>query len=425
MRLFLFAVSILVVACATVQCADKVRGIDDLTGSEQSLLSSCNKFSVDMFRQVVANAPATQNVFVSPLSVSYALGLCYNGAVGKTREAIGNTLQLAGLSLDELDQAYHNLTEILIATDPEVDLQIGNSFWSDQGKPIRAEFIDLAKTWFDARVEEIDFQAPGAADEINAWVSRATNGKITKMIQPPINSNIAAILFNAIYFKGKWRCQFDQDRTRADTFHLADGATSECRMMHIGSHDCEKPSLVSWYSDPEVWVLDMPYGGGNYRMSIIVPNRDTDDINDIQRSIDEVIADLTEKKWRTWQGGDTPGKFSLSLPRFKFSLELSLSSLLKTLGMEIAFDRARADFSNLFADTVGWIDEIKQKTFIQVDEKGTEAAAVTEVLDVSAAMPNSRHEIVCDRPFLIVIHEDVSGAILFIGRIANPVWEEE
>jgi serine protease inhibitor len=404
-----------------------------LTTQETSLLVSCNKFGLNLFREVVANTPATDNVFISPLSVSYALGLCYDGANGETRTAIGNTLQIAGLSIEEMNKAYHDLTEILVNADPVVDFRVANSFWSRQGKAIQPGFVDLAKTWFDARVEEIDFQAPWAADTINGWVSEATNDKIKKMVKPPINPNTAAMLFNAIYFKGTWMFPFDTVDTHAGTFYLADGTTTSCRLMVKNQEDCQQGDTASrntwtdtnitWYQDDEVIVLSMPYGKGDYRMSVVIPNRrdQLTDQEDPSKSIDAVISHLTYEKWSSWLAGDTPYEFTLELPRFKFGYEVGLSDILKSLGMQIAFDAGRADFSNLFSDSVGWIDEVKQKTFVQVDEKGTEAAAVTQVVFGDGYTP----PLVCDRPFLIVIHEDVSGAILFMGRIANPVWEEE
>ncbi len=409
-----------------------VRTPAQLTAQETGLLNSCNKFGLNLFREIVANSPATENVFISPLSVSYALGLCYNGANEETRTAIGQTLQLTGISLEELNKAYHDLTEILIKADPEVDFRVGNSFWSRQGKAIQPDFIDMAQTWFDARVEEIDFQAPGAADTINGWVSQATNGKITEMIKPPISGDIAAMLFNAIYFKGTWMFPFDTADTRPTDFHLADGSITQCRMMFKSQEDCQQGDAsnmfslhtdtnITWYEDSEVFVLGMPYGAGNYKMSIIIPNRWYGyPNNDSTKSIDDIIGALTHEKWLTWLGGHTPGQFNLGLPRIKFGYDVTLNDVLKTLGMEIAFNSGQADFSNLFSDGVGWIDEVKQKTFIQVDEKGTEAAAVTQVVFADSMPP----QLICDRPFLIVIHESVSGAILFMGRIANPVWED-
>jgi len=173
--------------------------------------------------------------------------MCYNGAEGDTREAIGSVLELADLSLEEMNQAYFAATRILVQADSLVDFRVANSFWSRQGKVIQPDFIDLAQTYFDAQIEEIDFQAPWATDTINAWVNRATNGKITDMVEPPISSNVAAMLFNAIYFKGSWMFPFDTADTRTEVFHLADGSDTQCRMMHLTELDC----LMQLSRDPE------------------------------------------------------------------------------------------------------------------------------------------------------------------------------
>jgi len=406
-----------------------------LTDQEKDLLASCNSFGLKLFKEVNASTPNTENVFISPLSASYALGMAYNGAKGETRVAIANTLEFAGLPVDEVNQVYHDLTAILTGADPLVQMSLANSLWSRQGKAIVPEFSDVCRQFFDARVEEIDFQAPWAADTINAWVTNATGGKIDDMVQPPLSPDIAAMLFNAIYFKGSWMFPFDTADTRTVIFHLADGTATECRMMSKDEADCQKPgpaypsnphdthtdTNITWYSDDEVLVLGMPYGAGDYRMSIVLPNPGWDWPPSDSVSIDGVIAGLTYEKWTTWLGGNTPNKFDLGLPRFRFKYDVSFKDMLIALGMEIAFDAGRADFSNLFSDGVGWIDEVKHKTFVQVDEKGTEAAAVTQIIFIDSAPP----QMICNRPFLIVIHEDVSGAILFIGKIANPVWEEE
>lgn len=441
MRIYVLFIPLVMLVLSSLQCSDQpsdsrsespvYRTTAELTSQEISVLTSSNKFGLNLFREITAQTPATENIFFSPLSASYALAMCYNGANSDTRKAIGSTLELPDLSPEEINQAFHDATRILVQADPLVDFRSANSFWSRKGKAIQPAFINIANTYYDARVEEIDFQAPGAPDTINSWVSRATNGKITVMVKPPISPDIAAMLFNAIYFKGNWMYPFDTADTRNAPFHLADGSEVQCRMMHLDQKDCliqlsgvyqpVTDTNITYYEDSEVFVLGMPYGRGDFRMSIIIPNRWYGyPNNDTTKSIDDIIAGLTLEKWAVWTSGRTPFEFILGLPRFKFGDEIGLTKLLKILGMEIAFIPEMADFSNLFADGVGWIDDVKQKTFIQVDEKGTEAAAVTQVTFAdSAPWP-----IICDRPFLIVIHEDNSGAILFMGRIANPVWED-
>ncbi len=403
------------------------RTLAQLTQQESSLLESTNGFGLSLFREIADLADNTENVFISPLSVSYNLGLCYNGASGSTREAIGSTLELAGLSTDELNAAYRDITQILSAADPLVDFSTANSFWSRQGKGIQPQFIDVARKYFEGRVEEIDLQAPWAADTINGWVKRATNDKITEMVTPPIDPSTVAMLMNAIYFNGSWMFPFDTAKTRVDTFHLADGSVAECQMMRLeeDDHAIEHPSMAGFlipdtnatcYVNAYLKAVSLPYGAGDYRMTIILPGG----YFNPGVTIDDVIDSLTLENWSDWVDQLRPDKFYISLPRFRFGCETALNDVLTALGMGIAFDPGQADFGNLFSDGVGWIDEVKQKAFIQVDERGTEAAAVTQTIFQDALPP----DLVCDRPFLLVIHEDVSGAILFLGKIANPVWEE-
>jgi serpin B len=399
----------------------------EFTATENSLLESANKFGINLFREIAHSTAGTENIFISPLSVSYALGLCYDGADGDTREAIGATLQMSDLSLTEMNEAYRAVTEVLTGTDPLVTFQTANSFWSRQGKAIQPEFIDLAKTYFDARVEEIDFQQPWAADTINAWVANATNDKITKMIEPPISPDIAAILMNAIYFKGDWMFQFDTDKTREMPFYLDDGGETRCDMMYLAEEDhsyqvdslnIRSDSNTTAYQNEHLLAVSLPYGRGDFRMTIIGTNR----LQHPEYTIDSIIARFNHESWNEWLSGFHPAGFAVGVPKFKFEYETGLSDVLKALGMEIAFDRKRADFGNLFVDGDGWIDKVKQKAFVQVDEEGTEAAAVTMVSFMETTSVPER--LYYNRPFLIVIHEDVSGAILFIGKIANPVWEE-
>ncbi len=432
-------VALLILCALLLQCSESsrpnqpdptsdqpLRSPAEFTKNETSLLESANKFGLNLFREIARNTPATENIFISPLSVSYALGICYNGAAGDTRKAIGSTLQIADLSVDEMNQAYRDVTKILMQTDPMVEFMVANSFWSRQGKPIQSAFINMARQYFDARVEEIDFQADWAADTINAWVDRNTNGRISKMVTPPIGQGIAAILMNAIYFKGNWMFPFDTANTITDTFYLDDGSETECRMMRmreidhaidIGNDMTAPDTNATFFRNNDIEAVSLPYGRGDFRMTIMMPNQR----NHPDYTIENVIDLFTWENWNRWLEGFRPEEFVIALPRFKFEYDVGLNEVLQTLGMEIAFDRAGADFSNMFVDGIGWIDEAMQKAFIQVDEEGTEAAAVTEIIIMDTGLPP---ELICDKPFLIVIHEDVSGAILFIGKISNPVWED-
>ena len=399
----------------------------EFTQHESSLLESSNKFGLNLFREIAANTAATENIFISPLSVSYALGVCYNGAKGDTRDAIGATLEMAGLTVDEMNEAYRDVTQILTLTDPLVEIKIGNSFWSRQGLPIQPDFLDVARDYFDARVEEIDFQADWAADTINAWVDRATNGKIEKVVEPPFSAELAAILMNAIYFKGDWMFQFDPDNTHSKTFYMADGSETDCQMMHWGTDGADSlldggllspDDNATFYQNEYLEAVSLPYGRGDFRMTIMAPNRR----DDATLTVDSLIEKFTPENWNLWLSGFQVDQFMVGLPRFKFEYEVNLTQMLIDLGMELAFNCPDADFSNMFPVGPACISKVKQNAFVQVDEEGTEAAAVTTVeIGITCEPP----EFIFDGPFLIVIHEDVSGAILFIGKIANPVWEDD
>lgn len=426
----LTALALLVlIGAVCLQCSDSLeptkpdpqlvvnRTIADLTTDEKSLITAVNSFSLDLFQKVNAGAQPTKNVFVSPLSVSYALGITLNGANGTTRDQIAATLKLSNFSLEQANDAYYGLTGILTGADPAVSFRIANSFWSRLGKGIQPQFVAACKAYFNARVEEIDFQAPGAADTINQWVKDNTNGKIKEVIKAPISGDIAALLLNALYLKADWSYPFDTDNTKPETFYPGDGSEDVCQMMSR-DYDEDRQIFDGFDERPIVYFANdlfqgarLPYGKEGFRMTVLLP--------DASITADALIEQLTLENWNSWQSLPTQTDFWLFLPKFKFEFETRLNDILIAMGMPAAFDPGQADFSNLFVDGTGWIDEVKHKTFVQVDEKGTEAAAVTAVWYADSVPPTLR----ANRPFVFVIHEIESGAILFVGKVVNPTLE--
>lgn len=395
----------------------------ELTQTERELVEACNEFAFKLFTGVISNSDATRNVFISPLSVSYALAITYNGADGDTRDSIAKVLEIAGIDDAKLNEAFRDLTAILTQSDPQVTVELANSLWSSEGKAIVPDFTDICSDYFDAQAESVDFTQQAAVDKINTWVSESTRGKITEMVASPLPGDIVMMLFNAIYFQADWRFPFDTADTREATFRTAGGQEVLCDMMYLSEEDHVMevgsnrvvPDTAATYASVHpraIEIVSLPYGNHGYRMSIIVPHDSV--------ALGSVIGSLSPAEWNDWRSELHPEKFYLGLPKFKFEYETCLDGVLKALGMNIAYDAGRADFSRVFADGVGWIDEVKQKTFVQVDEKGTEAAAVTQVVFPESLPP----AVVADRPFLFVIHEIDSGAILFMGRIARPVWQE-
>lgn len=430
MRLRVTYLLLLLVALFVLQCSDSSKPVDpddpnppdrtvnELTQSEKDLATSVNTFSFKLFNQVCSNAEPGENVFISPLSVSYALGIAANGAKGQTQSEMLAALEIAGFSLTEANQAYEGLTSILMQADPEVTFTVANSFWSRAGKEIQPQFIKVCQDYFNALVEEIDFQAPDAADRINGWVSDNTNGKITEVIEPPISGDIAALLMNALYFKANWTFPFDPDDTYQDQFYRSDGTEATCDMMYKDTDsDAENYEETFAQRPPAVFNtavcvgVTLPYGDEGYRMTLLLPNESI--------TADSLVALLNPVTWQEWMQSPRQSGFMLILPKFKFKFDVELKDILISMGMQSAFDAYQADFSNLFVDGNGWIDQVKHMTFVQVDEEGTEAAAVTIVVFIDSASG----PVAFNRPFVFVIHEAVSGAVLFMGKIENPTWE--
>jgi serine protease inhibitor len=386
---------------------EPLRTPEQLTASEQSLLGSSNRFGLKLFREINSHEPEGKNLFVSPLSVSIALTMALNGAAGDCYDSMAAVLEQHDLTLTEINESCRNLSAILENADPTVAFNIANSLWSRPGKVIQPAFLTACRDFFDAEVRVMDF--PDPADSINHWVDVNTNGKITEIIQPPIPDDIALLLLNAIYFKGDWRIPFDTAKTFEDKFYPSGGGEINCRFMF---KDSEEDTTLRYYANDLFQAVSIPYGDQGFCMSAFLPKEG--------HTVDDIIDQLTEQNWNTWMAGFHQERFKVYFPKFKLEYEIDLSDILKALGMGNAFNPGQADFSNMFVDGVGWIDQVKHKTFVQVDEKGTEAAAVTVVVFIDSIPPMP----IFNRPFLFVIHEKASGAILFTGKIAEPEWED-
>jgi len=257
-------------------------------------------------------------------------------------------------------------------------------------------------------VRAMNFADPNAAKIINGWVYDNTNGKIEEIVDDPINPMIVMFLINAIYFKGTWTYQFDEDSTKDTLFTLPDGTKKPCKMM-------EQRGFYKHFSNDDFQAIDLPYGDGDFSMTIFLPNLNTD--------IDSLIAEFDPENLNYWLSRFSSDSGDIFIPKFKLEYELGLNQVLKTMGMEIAFNPGLADFSKMYRGGGVWIDTVKHKTYVEVNEEGTEAAAVTsvEMREVSIDPPDFRMRV--DRPFIFLIRENVSQTILFIGKIVEPTLE--
>jgi serpin B len=378
-----------------------------LTSAEQDLIAIDNRFALTLLGQVTAGQAPAENLFLSPLSVAMALAMTYNGAAGPTEEAMRATLGLEGMTVAEANEAYRGLIALLRGLDPRVQFTLANSIWYRQGFAVEQPFLDATQTFYDARVAPLDFASPTAAQTINGWVSTQTQGRITEIVEPVLPDAAMMYLINAIYFKGDWTQQFDRRHTAPRPFRLADGSTVSVPTMTHG-HEAD----VRVYRDGAVEVLDLPYGGRAFSMTIVMPAEPA--------GIDALVAGLTLEQWDGWIAGLDSAASVVYLPKFVLSSDLLLNATLGALGMGIAFDcdpPEMADFTRMHVPQEVCITRVKHKSFVDVNEEGTEAAAVTavEVGVTSAPMP-----IVVDRPFVFAIREALSGTILFVGVMRNP-----
>ena len=415
-RLFWIPV-VLLVGLPLAGCNGAVTPEDDLdptprpvvtvTAEEQQLIEAENAFGLKLFHEL-SRAEPEANLFISPLSVSMALGMTLNGAAGDTRADMQMTLELAGLSMDDVNASYRTLIDLFTTLDESVVFEIANSIWYRDSFAVEQTFLDLNTAYFDAAVRPLDFDGADAPGIINAWVDENTHGKIKKIIDGGIDPLTMMFLINAIYFKGDWTYPFDERLTQDDTFTRADGSTSPVRMMTMP----EATFLYTQHRDFQ--AVDLPYGDSLFSMTIFLP-RDGLPLADF-------VADLNTATWNQWTARLAPVKLDLlQMPTFKLEYDVSLKQALSTLGMDIAFDPSRADFSGINpAQGDLHISDVKHKTFIEVDEEGTEAAAVTSVVvgvtSVGEAPPITMR---IDRPFVFAIREHATGSILFIGQITK------
>lgn len=402
--IFPLSLSVLLVQCERNPVSAKMR---PLTSLEKRLVQSGNEFGFRLFREINKGTPG-QNVFISPLSVSMALGMTLNGANGSTLEAMQQTLALAGLNNDDINQSYRSLIDLLTTLDTKVLFDIANSIWYKQEYTFEPQFMDLNRTYFDAEVQALDFSDPKSVDTINRWVDEKTRGKIQKILDR-IDSRDVMFLINAIYFKGTWTYEFDKKHTEDDLFNLPDGSQKPIKMM-------AQTGSFPYFQTDDFQAVDLPYGDRAFSMTIILPRPN--------RDLDSLIAALTPESWDQWMQSFAPATVTVQLPKFKMEYDITLNEVLKALGMGIAFDPMKADFTRMYSPGGIFISFVRHKTFVQVDEEGTEAAAVTAVGVRATSVGDSGPILVrVDRPFLFAIRERQSGTLLFVGKIVEPSFE--
>ena len=368
----------------------------NLTKQDLVIVERHNVFGFNLFNQLCRDGG---NVFISPTSIALALSMTYNGARGETKLAMAKTLSVEDLPIEDVNIASKKMLAILRYPDPDAELLVANSIWAKKGAEFKDKFLQDNEDFFNARIEILRFDAQ-ALKTINEWVSSNTKGKIPIILER-INPSHIMFLINAIYFEGEWSLPFNPELTKDSEFTLRNGTVKMHPMMAMTNAE-ELPYLET----SQFQAVRLPYGEtGRLGMYVFLP-----------QDIDQFIHDLSIKNWNSWIQRFREETVSVMLPKVQLEYSKRLNDVLKTLGMGIAFTSA-ADFGEM-VEGQAYIDFVDHKTFLEIDEEGTKAAAATVV----AILRGGTH-IRVNRPFFFAIVDNESSSILFIGLIENPTLE--
>lgn len=365
------------------------------------LINSNNDFSMRLFQTINAS-DIEKNVFISPISVSFALGMTMNGADGVTFDEIKNVLGFTGSDVDQINAAYAALISELYAVSEGVEFNLANSIWFRDEFSLQDEFKQLNMDYFDAKVEALDFSdAENTLKTINSWVEDQTEDRIKDLIKS-LDPNACMFLINAIYFKAAWKYQFDEAETIESYFYPGDGEDVNCEMMNI-------KSKFKFTQGTDYDAAELPYANENYSMLVVKPKTETID-NFIQIANTDVIQDIVNSF--------TEDSVNIALPKMEIEYEKELNDILKEMGINEAFDPNKANFSKMFNEMDGgiWIEKVKQKSFLKVNEEGTEAAAAT-VVQMNYESVSDEKYIHFNQPFIFLLLKNNPARFCSVAKL--------
>lgn len=396
--LSIFTLFVLLVSCSENKQEEEEVSFKK-TATSSKIVNANNNFAFSFFREVALEQE--KNYMVSPVSLSLAMGMLFNGTKGGTTETMSEGLGYADLNIENLSEINKNIIDNLTSD----NLKIANSNWIKQGFDVKQEFINLNKEYYYAEIKTEGFSNPNTVDKINSWVSDQTNQKI-KTIIDEISNDAVLFLINAIYFKADWKLEFEEKNTNQQLFYPETGNSELVDMMHLETDELfyQKNDLFS--------SVILPYKNDKYSMTILLPNED--------KSTNDIVEKLNATTWENWQNNYETTDVHLSLPKFKFEYKNTLNDELTNLGFGDLF--GNPNLSGI-SDASLKVSEVLQKTFIDVNEKGTEAAAVTVIGIEVTSLPQIA-EINCNKPFLFLITEKNTGSICFIGKVGKPEYSE-
>jgi len=375
---------------------------------DKAIKKESNAFAVDLFKKSAENEG---NIMISPASVYLALAMTLNGADGETKTAMLDVLADQGLTVDMINNACRSWIDLLEKTDSKTKLEIANSIWFDQDFTPYKPFLQKNADYFAADIKKLNFNDRNTPKIINNWVKEATHNTIDKIVDS-IDPDVVIYLINAVYFKSDWQTEFNKNNTRDRTFNTPDG-TIETPFMH-------RLDRMTYFSINKATGIALPYADQKFAYFALLPDKEMTPrewLAEQDQSLFNDLARLMAKKPKY--------TVQLAMPKFEVHYEDSLLNELTELGMGIAFDPDQSDFSQMNEQHTKdlYISEVKHKTFIRVDEKGTEASAATSVEVRVTSAPQFDKELTLDRPFLYGIMDLQTGMPLFVGIMENPAAE--
>ena len=399
--LLILAVLFLIVSCDKQNTTNNPTNTNPVLKS--AIIEQSNSFSLDIFKKIINNEDAEENVFISPLSMYYALGMAGTGAANETKQEFVNLLGWQNQTEEEILVSMKELYNDLMPNQTGITFEIANSLWQRQGAPIKSAYKKQTQEYFDAEVRELDFASPEAVEVINSWIEVKTNDKIQDMLDQ-ISPDVIMYLINAVYFKANWKYQFKEEDSLESPFTKSNGTSNNVTFMR-------QKTVLPYLSNNLFSSVKLPYTDTNYYMAILLPNQNL--------SVDELTSAITIDKWNSWKQEYTTQEVTVSLPKFKFSFGTrNINEELQSLGLLKAYSPNEADFSNI-TDVQIFISRVLHKAFIEVNEKGSEAAAAT-IIEFENTSVSPSYSLFANRPFIFAICHEATNSIMFIGKVAYP-----
>lgn len=392
--------------CGVKQPDESVRRASEPVQVQPETQKANLTFAINLLQEL---DDGKQNLCFSPLSLTIALATALNGAAGDTYEAIAQTLGYSQVSLDAFNEQMSELNRVLQPRDATVSVHNANGLWLANELTAKPEYLKTMQDHYDAHIDTLDFKQPAeAADVINRWTGEQTQGLISQLFTPDdfvSAPQVAMVMVNALYFEGKWQHPFPEASTHDAPFRLQNGKEKMVRMMSLREE-------LSYYKGEGFQAVALPYGEGEYRFYLFLP--------DEGRTVAQLRKQFTPENWSKWIQGFQNTRGTVQMPRFKIETEYDLNKALTALGMGVAFDPNRADFSRLAAPKGQvWLHLVRQKAIVEADEEGTKAAATTELRYVLSYEPKE-FQITADRPFMFAIVHHPTNTILFLGIVREP-----